>query len=107
MQCSVGIAARRNEPRAAAMPGCERHRYGRVARSPRAHDLGSSLMITLLHEQRETRWPDAAASGEELWLDAEAIEQATGWQWKPQGLCHGDVCVPLPRALENELVRDG
>lgn len=65
-------------------------------------------MITVLHEQRETRWPDAAAVGDELWLDGPAIEQATGWAWKPEGLCHGDVCVPLPpRAAQGEFVRDG
>ena len=63
-------------------------------------------MITLLHEQRETRWPDAAAAGDELWLDGQAIEQATGWTWKPEGLCRDDVCVPLPRAPEGEFVRD-
>jgi hypothetical protein len=65
-------------------------------------------VITLLHEQRETEWPDAAAHGDALWLDAPAIEAATGWAWKPEGLCHGDICVPLPpRAAEGELIREG
>ncbi len=70
-------------------------------------------MITLLHEQRETTWPDpaAAAEGDALWLDAAAIEAATGWTWKPEGLCHGDTCVPLPRAREpgggDPFVREG
>ena len=55
-------------------------------------------MITVLHEQRRTEWPGGAADGDSLWLDRQAIEQATGWTWKPEGLCHGDdVCVPLPR----------
>jgi hypothetical protein len=65
-------------------------------------------MITVLHEQRETLWPDAAADGDALWLDAPAIAQATGWAWKPEGLCRGDLCVPLPpRAAASEFVRDG
>ena len=64
-------------------------------------------MITLLHEQRETSWPDAAAQGDELWLDGKAIEEATGWKWKQEGLCHGDICVPLPRTAESQIVRDG
>ena len=64
-------------------------------------------MITLLHEQRATQWADAAADGDALWLDGPAIEQATGWAWKPEGLCHGDRCVPLPPATKHELVRDG
>ncbi len=53
-------------------------------------------MITVLHEQRTTPLPNALADGEALWLGREDIERATGWTWKPQGLCHGDVCVPLP-----------
>ncbi len=57
-------------------------------------------MITLLHEQRETHWPDDAVEGESLWLDAAAIDEATGWAWKPEGLCHGDTCVPLPPRAE-------
>lgn len=64
-------------------------------------------MITVLHDQRETQWPDACADGDALWLDAAAVEQATGWSWKPEGLCHGDVCVPLPPAMRSDLVRDG
>lgn len=64
-------------------------------------------MITLLHEQRQTHWPDAAADGESLWLDAEAIEAATGWAWKPEGLCHGDTCVPLPPRARDEWTREG
>lgn len=64
-------------------------------------------MITILHEQRETRLPDAIAEGDDLWLDRPAIEQATGWTWKPEGLCQGDLCVPLPRGAGGEVVRDG
>jgi hypothetical protein len=58
-------------------------------------------MITVLHEQRRTDWPDTAADGDHLWLDRPSIEQATGWTWKPEGLCHGDdLCVPLPRGAD-------
>ncbi len=63
-------------------------------------------MITVLHEQTETQWPDSAADGDALWLDAPAIAQATGWQWKPEGLCHGDTCVPVPPARRQNMVRN-
>ena len=56
-------------------------------------------MITVLHEQRTTPLPHALADGEALWLHRDDIAQATGWTWKPEGLCHGDVCVPLPKAV--------
>ena len=64
-------------------------------------------MITVLHEQRETRLPDAIANGDELWLDHAGIERATGWSWKPEGLCYGDVCIPLPRAQVGEITSGG
>jgi AhpC/TSA family len=63
-------------------------------------------MITLLNEQRETRLPDAIASGDSLWLSRENIEQALGWSWKPEGLCRAETCVPLPRQQASTLVRD-
>ena len=55
-------------------------------------------MITILHEQRQTKLPNARASGDALWLDCNDVERATGWDWKPQGLCQGALCVPLPRS---------
>ena len=68
-------------------------------------------MITVLHDQHETPLPSAQAHGDELWLDGPEIEQATGWAWKPQGLCHGDTCVPLPPGADaaggGGMVRDG
>jgi hypothetical protein len=34
--------------------------------------------------------PDA-----ELWLTTAELERATGWRLKAEGLCQGEVCVPL------------
>lgn len=62
-------------------------------------------MITILHEQRTTAPPGARADGESLWLAAADIDAATGWQWKPEGLCQGDVCRPIPPAARASLTR--
>ncbi len=64
-------------------------------------------MTTILHEQRTTAHADAAADPDtgSLWLDADGIEAATGWQWKPEGLCQGEQCVPVPPAARADLVR--
>lgn len=65
-------------------------------------------MTTILHEQRVTA-PDGAEADpgrDALWLDATAIDAATGWQWKPEGLCQGDICLPLPPASRADLVRE-
>ena len=41
------------------------------------------------------------AEGEDLWLDPPALARCGGWEVKPEGLCRGAVCVPVPpgRAL--------
>lgn len=40
--------------------------------------------------------------GGRLLIDASSLREATGWERKPEGLCRGDVCVPVrdPAALE-------
>ena len=63
-------------------------------------------MITILNEQLETKLPEAKASGDSLWLDREDIERAVGWTWKPEGLCQGDTCIPLPGGQSAALVKD-
>ena len=31
-------------------------------------------------------------------VDRAAFEAETGWTFKPEGACKGDVCIPLPQA---------
>lgn len=38
---------------------------------------------------------DAVIAGDTVLVDADDFDAATGWRLKPEGLCHGDVCVPM------------
>jgi len=37
----------------------------------------------------------ATIAGDRVWLSVETVKRALGWELKPEGLCRGDVCVPL------------
>jgi hypothetical protein len=50
---------------------------------------------TILQGSREIEVAEAIAEGDRLWLPLDALERATGWSAKPEGLCRDDVCVPL------------
>src|SRR5262249_6615754 len=64
-------------------------------------------MVTVLTESGEWIVSEGEASGDALWLPARETEAATGWAVKPQGLCRGEACVPLPTGREQEFVRGG
>ncbi len=64
-------------------------------------------MVTLLTESGEYAVSGAEARGEALWCSAREAETATGWVAKPEGLCRGEVCVPLPSGRERDFVGDG
>ena len=53
-------------------------------------------MIRILHDIGDTSLPAARAEGNALWVERADVERATGWAWKPEGLCRGDTCMPLP-----------
>jgi hypothetical protein len=64
-------------------------------------------MAILMTETSETVLPDTRAEGDRLWLLPPELEAATGWSWRPEGLCRGSICVPIPSRREGELLRGG
>jgi hypothetical protein len=43
----------------------------------------------------EARAVEAEADGDRLLIEPTALPDAIGWDWKPEGLCRGNVCVPV------------
>ena len=62
-------------------------------------------MTTVLTDAGEFEMPDAAGSDGALWLSGREAADATGWVAKPEGICKGDICVPLPPGRKQEFVR--
>ena len=65
------------------------------------------MTITILSDQGTIPVSAAAAEGDALWLAPDDTIRATGWTMKPEGLCRGPVCVPVPPARRDDFVRDG
>jgi hypothetical protein len=59
-------------------------------------------MVTILGPLGELNCEGARASGEDLWLPIADVERATGWHPRPEGLCRGEVCVPIPSGLRRD-----
>lgn len=62
--------------------------------------LGDGGRVTLAATQ-------ARADGDDLWLSKDAVSAASGWSLKTEGLCQGDICVPVPRQDPSRYVEDG
>jgi hypothetical protein len=64
-------------------------------------------MVTIVTEEHTAEAASGRSDGEDLWLSAADAAATTGWTLKPEGLCRGEVCVPVPRGREADFVRDG
>lgn len=53
---------------------------------------------TVLYGALETELAGAAADRDRLWIPLADLERSTGWTAKPEGLCRGEICVPVPAA---------
>jgi hypothetical protein len=67
--------------------------------------MGELNMTTVLSDLGE--FSVDADGGEGLWLGAGEAAAATGWSLKPEGLCRGDVCVPVPNDRAQAFAADG
>src|SRR5258708_21092404 len=64
---------------------------------------------TIIHDNQPLHFEHAIADSNALWLDAAELKRLAGWELKPEGICRGDLCVPIPPGRESEFAskRDG
>ena len=64
-------------------------------------------MATILMEQGPSDISAGPGAEGQLWLTAADAEAVSGWALKPEGLCKGDICMPVPADQAVDYVRDG
>ncbi len=60
-------------------------------------------MVTVLTNTNEFECDE---SGGGLWMSAQEMASQLDWELKPEGLCQGDTCVPIPPDRAREFVQD-
>ena len=63
----------------------------------------------IIHEEHPLKFEGAIAESNALWLEAAELKRLTGWEFKPEGICRGDLCVPIPPGADANFIskRDG
>jgi peroxiredoxin len=59
------------------------------------HSSQRNDAVAVLFEGRPPAAGAARPDGDALWIGETALEAATGWALKPEGMCRGEACVPL------------
>ena len=65
------------------------------------------MAIDIIFGERVITGVDADTAGGGLWLSADDLKRVSGFEFKPQGFCKGDICVPVPDARKTEFVVSG
>jgi len=60
---------------------------------------------TVLYEDRETLVEGARIEGDAVWLTLPELTAVSGWELKPEGVCKDEICVPVPEARREALLR--
>jgi hypothetical protein len=63
------------------------------------------MPATIIYGDKASQVASAFAEGDNLWLSLEDVHRSTGWELKPEGLCQGDRCVPIPPRRRDEFIR--
>ncbi|MSQ15382.1 MAG: redoxin domain-containing protein [Dehalococcoidia bacterium] len=66
-----------------------------------------STRPTVIYDDKATTIAQVEPKEDDLWLGLPDLVAATGWDLKPEGVCRGELCVPIPDGNSAALVKDG
>jgi hypothetical protein len=63
------------------------------------------IRSTVIYDDVATELSARSEAGD-LWIDSGSLPRATRFELKPQGVCRGALCYPLPQLRQSEFLRD-
>jgi hypothetical protein len=67
---------------------------------------GEQLRATVVYDDVATEITNANEDAGQLWITTADLQRTTHFELKPQGVCRGVLCFPLPKARHREFLRD-
>src|SRR5579871_709362 len=63
------------------------------------------IHATIVYDDKTTEISSANEEAGQLWITTDDLDRATGFEVKPQGVCQGKLCFPIPKSREQEFLR--
>ena len=71
-----------------------------------AVSFANQVRATLIYDDTATEISNADLDAGQLWITKADLARATHFEVKPQGVCRGVLCFPLPKSGRDNFVRD-
>ena len=71
-----------------------------------AVSLATETRVTIIYDDVATPVTSVDETARQLWITPADLQRATHFEIKPQGVCRGALCFPLPKARRQDFLRD-
>jgi hypothetical protein len=68
--------------------------------------VANETRATVVYDDSATEIRNANVDAGQLWITAADLQRATHFEIKPQGVCRGALCFPLPKARRQEFLSE-
>jgi hypothetical protein len=68
--------------------------------------VAAQIHATIIYDDIATEVANALEEAGQLWITNADLQRATHFEIKPQGVCRGALCFPLPKAKREQFLRE-
>lgn len=68
--------------------------------------VAKETQATIIYDDVATQINSADQQPDQLWITTSDLTRATRFEVKPQGVCRAELCFPIPKARQQEFLRE-